>query len=317
MSFPDRSAASRVTTDERGGGKSNQLQFTPEPSNRQSSSSARFGALSHHSFFSRHNPHPHRVRHIQGLNGRLICMVRDDWNVTTSLFPHPLLKSHILRETTRQPFSFPLAPTLCGLGNNKSQTTAFSEAWRDALKELAAKVHLSAQEQKDKKEDQPEGLFGRRKTQYSAQTGRLIPPSSKSSQRVSRSQQHIYPQPLHDQELMVLELLCQILQTDSLTTVQQWLLLAGQREKDQVMGMVREALAGVGQHQQIQAYHPSLSAPALCGSSLTQPWRKPPQTRVNRSLSDVKPERIGDAEVLQIPAKSENCPPDQEHPDTV
>lgn len=31
-------------------------------------------------------------------------------------------------------------------------TAAFSEAWRDALKELAAKVHLSAQEQKDKKE---------------------------------------------------------------------------------------------------------------------------------------------------------------------
>lgn len=29
--------------------------------------------------------------------------------------------------------------------------------------------------------------------------------------------------------LQVLELLCQILQTDSLTTVQQWLLLAGQR----------------------------------------------------------------------------------------
>lgn len=28
--------------------------------------SARFGALSHHSFFSRHNPHPQRVTHIPG-----------------------------------------------------------------------------------------------------------------------------------------------------------------------------------------------------------------------------------------------------------
>lgn len=28
--------------------------------------SLRFGTLSHHSFFSRHNPHPHRVRHLQG-----------------------------------------------------------------------------------------------------------------------------------------------------------------------------------------------------------------------------------------------------------
>lgn len=66
MSFHDLSTASHVTTGERGGGKSNPLQFTPEPGNRLISGSARFGALSHHSFFSRHNPHPHRVRHIQG-----------------------------------------------------------------------------------------------------------------------------------------------------------------------------------------------------------------------------------------------------------
>lgn len=26
----------------------------------------RFGQLSHNSFFTRHNPHPHRVRHIKG-----------------------------------------------------------------------------------------------------------------------------------------------------------------------------------------------------------------------------------------------------------
>lgn len=122
-----------------------------------------------------------------GLNGRPICMVRDDWNVTSSLFPHPLLKSHTLRETTRLPLSFPLAPNLYGLSSNKSKsstfvkksifppddllkslplnpwsnlwtevsfpfflnlTAAFSEAWREALKELAAKVHLTAQEQK-------------------------------------------------------------------------------------------------------------------------------------------------------------------------
>lgn len=131
-----------------------------------------------------------------GLNGRPICMVRDDWNVTTSLFPHPLLKSHTLRETARLPFSFPLASNLYGLSNANNQksstcvktsmfdfvkslplksfwvslwteviflsffffflnfTAAFSEAWREALKELAANVHMAAQEQKDQKEVQ-------------------------------------------------------------------------------------------------------------------------------------------------------------------
>uniref|UniRef100_A0A674P5Y7 Thymus, brain and testes associated n=1 Tax=Takifugu rubripes TaxID=31033 RepID=A0A674P5Y7_TAKRU len=205
MSFPDRSAASRVTTDERGGGKSNQLQFTPEPSNRQSSSSARFGALSHHSFFSRHNPHPHRVRHIQG-------------NQPGS--------------TSKYAFVPPSVAVINAI-HNYPKMSACALYLRNYL------------------------CF----TQYSAQTGRLIPPSSKSSQRVSQSAFFL---------LQVLELLCQILQTDSLTTVQQWLLLAGQR------GNVPPG----GPHVMAQRHVlPVLSAPALCGSSLTQPWRKPPQTR--------------------------------------
>lgn len=52
-------------------------------------------------------------------------------------------------------------------------------------------------------QDQPEEQFVRRKTQYSAETGRIIPPSSKSYQRKSHSQRLKYPQPLHDQELTV------------------------------------------------------------------------------------------------------------------
>ncbi|CAK6956723.1 protein TBATA [Scomber scombrus] len=248
-------------------------------------SSPRFGSLSHHSFFSRHNPHPHRVRHIQGLNGRPVCMVRDDWFVTSSLFPHPLLKSHVLRKSTDTSFAFPLTQYRSGVSSDKHKSALFSEAWRDELKELAAKVSLSSQARKDKKEDQTEEEFVRRKTQYSAQTGRLIPPSTKSHQRRSHSQRLVYPQPLHDQELMVLELLCQILQTDSLSTVQQWLLLSGQREKDLVMGMIKHALDGVdlsGHHQenfqQLQTFHPSASPPTY-GPPLNQQWRRPQITR--------------------------------------
>lgn len=65
MSFEELSG-SRLRTRERSCSKSNQLQFTSEFTNELTASSPRFGALSHHSFFSRHNPHPHRVRHIQG-----------------------------------------------------------------------------------------------------------------------------------------------------------------------------------------------------------------------------------------------------------
>uniref|UniRef100_A0A8C6TN59 Thymus, brain and testes associated n=1 Tax=Neogobius melanostomus TaxID=47308 RepID=A0A8C6TN59_9GOBI len=177
-----------------------------------SRSSARFGALSHHSFFSRHNPHPSRVRHIQGLNGRPVCTVRDDWFVTSSLFPHPLLKGNVFPRG--RDLSLPFA-------HNPYASSLLSERWQDELKELA-----------DQTEEEPI----RRKTQYSSQTGRIIPPSSKSYQRrsYSRSQPAAHPQILHHQELMVLEMLCQILQTDSLSNVQQWLLLAGQRGKKYV-----------------------------------------------------------------------------------
>ncbi|XP_030019399.1 protein TBATA [Sphaeramia orbicularis] len=257
-------------------------------------SSPRFGALSHHSFFSRHNPHPHRVRHIQGLNGRPVCSVRDDWYVTSSLFPHPLLKSHIHKRGTDPSSTLPLAQSLYGATGYKNKSAFFSEAWRDELKELAAKINLASQAQKDKKENQPDEEIIRCKTQYSAQTGRIIPPSSKSHQRRSHSQRLVYPQPLHDQELTVLEVLCQILQTDSLSTVQQWLLLAGQREKDLVMGMIKQALDGVDVHQQ------NVFSPPV----LEQSWRKPWRTRTCQSStstsSEDKPERIGDAEVLQV-----------------
>uniref|UniRef100_A0A667XV27 Thymus, brain and testes associated n=1 Tax=Myripristis murdjan TaxID=586833 RepID=A0A667XV27_9TELE len=220
---------SQRTSGERSSSHVSQVPFTSELTKMVTKSSPRFGTLSHHSFFSRHNPHPHRVTHIQGLNGRPVCMVRDDWSVTTSLFPHPLIKSQSFRTAMGAPFALPLYGTNFSFSFCFYLAALLSDAWREELKELAAKVSLSSQAKKDKK-DVEEG-FGRRKTQYSAQTGRIIPPSSKAYQRRSYSQRLAYPQPFHDQELMVLELLCQILQTDSLSLVQQWLLLAGQRGK--------------------------------------------------------------------------------------
>ncbi|XP_070708347.1 protein TBATA [Pempheris klunzingeri] len=304
---------SQGTTGERSNGQTHL--FTTEFTKRLTTSSPRFGALSHHSFFSRHNPHPHRVRHIQGLNGRPVCMVRDEWYVTSSLFPHPLLKSHVLRRAPDASFAFPLAQNLHGVSSNNNKSALFSEAWKDELKELAVKVSLSSRAQKNKKEDQPEEESAHRKTQYSAETGRIVPPSSKSYQRRAHPQRLVYSQPLRDQELMVLELLCQILQTDSLSTVQQWLLLAGQREKDLVMGMIKQALDGVdltGRHQQniqqFQAFHPDASPPAY-GRSFDQSWNKPRRIssyRGSRASSGDKPEKIGEAEVLEVHTGDQN-----------
>ncbi|XP_020351606.1 protein TBATA-like [Oncorhynchus kisutch] len=44
-------------------------------------------------------------------------------------------------------------------------------------------------------------------------------------------------------QLTVIDMLCQILQTESIWDVQQWILTAGQREKDQVLSLLCSALA--------------------------------------------------------------------------
>ncbi|KAM9716983.1 protein TBATA isoform 2-T2 [Menidia menidia] len=297
-----RDQDSRATTGERSHSKTNQVPFSAEFCRMLTKSSPRFGALSHHSFFSRHNPHPHRVKHIQGLNGRPICTVRDDWFVTSSLFPHPLLKSHPTRKASEPAFTLQFAEGLHGRSKNKS------EAWMDELKELAEKVIQSSKTQKEKKENRREDELVTRKTQYSAETGRIIPSSSMSYGRRSQNQ-HVKYHPFHDQELTVLELLCQILQTDSLSAVQQWLLLAGQREKDLVMGLIRQGLDGVDltlrnrqSLQRLQAFGLASSPPAF-GHYANQPWRRAWRTsshQANATLGIETPVNIGGAEVLEV-----------------
>uniref|UniRef100_A0A3B4AZZ9 Thymus, brain and testes associated n=1 Tax=Periophthalmus magnuspinnatus TaxID=409849 RepID=A0A3B4AZZ9_9GOBI len=152
-----------------------------------SRSSARFGSLSHHSFFSRHNPHPSRVRHIQGLNGRPVCSVRDDWFGSSPLFPHPLLKANIFRRAPDLPLSHIMSISAGFL----------SERWREELKEGAAL-----------------------KTEGEEREG---------GDEASCANANANANALFCLCAQVLELLCQILQTDSLSNVQQWLLLAGQR----------------------------------------------------------------------------------------
>ncbi|XP_053892135.1 protein TBATA isoform X3 [Malaclemys terrapin pileata] len=173
------------------------LRFSMEAMRPQSKNNSRFGNLSHHSFFSRHNPHPHRVTHIQG---------------------------------------------------------SLSDAWREELRQLAARVSASSSTEIEHKEVAEEP---RRATQYSAETGRLIPPSSRAtahhtSQQLCRNNAKNKGKDaalsFQDQELVILELLCQILQTDSLSAIQQWLLTAGQRGEENLEPQLGAWARGIDTH---------------------------------------------------------------------
>ncbi|XP_063583695.1 protein TBATA isoform X12 [Pongo abelii] len=227
---------------------------TPKP---QSPGTYCFGRLSHHSFFSRHHPHPQHVTHIQ-------------------------------------------------------------EAWKKELKELASRVAFFTKEDelKKKEKEQKEEPLREQGAKYSAETGRLIPASTRTVGR-RRSHQGQQSQSssrdegvqaflLQDQELLVLELLCQILETDSLSAIQFWLLYAPPKEKDLALGLLQTAVAQL-------LPQPLVSIPTEKLLNQLQEVHEPPQekqeppcsqflkkTKISPFTKSEKPEYIGEAQVLRM-----------------
>ncbi|XP_073097780.1 protein TBATA isoform X6 [Manis javanica] len=225
---------------------------TPKP---QTPTTYRFGRLSHHSFFSRHHPHPQRVTHIK-------------------------------------------------------------EAWKKELKDLASRVTTFTKENelKNKEKEEPQREQG---AKYSAETGRLIPAATQAISRCHsrHSRRQNYPSGraggaqtfiLQDQELLILELLCQILQTDSLNAIQFWLLYAPRKEKDLALGLLQTAVAQF-------LPQPLVSIPAEKLLNQLQEAQESPQERQQPPYSQSpkkmktpplpkseKPENIGKAQVLQL-----------------
>uniref|UniRef100_A0A674HY49 Thymus, brain and testes associated n=1 Tax=Terrapene triunguis TaxID=2587831 RepID=A0A674HY49_9SAUR len=293
------------------------LRFSTEAMRPQSKNNYRFGNLSHHSFFSRHNPHPHRVTHIQGLNGVPICMVNDGWSVLTPLSPHPMIKGQLSTTILGVPGAqMPIGDPHSNLVPRLT-VGSLSDAWREELRELAAKVSASSSTEMEHKEVAEEP---RRATQYSAETGRLIPPSSRATARHTpqqlcrnnaKNKDKDAALSFQDQELVILELLCQILQTDSLSAIQQWLLTAGQREKDLVMRMLQTATANLIEPQSLstsmeQRLQSQMSQTAVGLSSRGQHLGRNPPARLSQSQkqepipAEDKPVHMGTAEVLQF-----------------
>nr|XP_055209543.1 protein TBATA isoform X18 [Gorilla gorilla gorilla] len=307
---------------------------TPKP---QTPGTYCFGRLSHHSFFSRHHPHPQHVTHVQDLTGKPVCVVRD--------FPAPLPESTVFsgRQMRIPTISVPIGDP------QSNRNPQLSSAWKKELKELASRVAFTKEDELKKKEDttslnwncksrrpQAPGLSGtdlgaaelgikkeqkeeplrEQGAKYSAETGRLIPTSTRAVGR-RRSHQGQQSQSssrdegvqaflLQDQELLVLELLCQILETDSLSTIQFWLLYAPPKEKDLTLGLLQTAVAQL-------LPQPLVSIPTEKLLNQLQEVREPPQekqeppcsqspkkTKITPFTKSEKPEYIGEAQVLRM-----------------
>ncbi|KAL1771897.1 TBATA isoform X3 [Sigmodon hispidus] len=234
------------------------IQEELKASKPQTPSAYRFGRLSHHSFFSRHHPQPQRVTYIQDVTGKPVCVVRDEFSLA------PLTQSTIL---SRCLMGMPTTSVPIGDPQSNRNPQLSSDTWKKNLKDLASRVAVFTKETESKANEvgaEQKSELGRKALQkeesplreqgakYSAETGRLIPASSQALSRRGRQGQRGQPSGrdggtqasiLQDQELLILELLCQILQTDSLSAIQFWLLYAPPKEKDLALGLLQTAVA--------------------------------------------------------------------------
>ncbi|KAL2769797.1 protein TBATA isoform b [Daubentonia madagascariensis] len=265
----------------------------------------RFGRLSHHSFFSRHHPHPQRVTHIPDLTGKPVCVVRDE--LSLSPLPQPTLLSSCL-------MGVPTISVPIGDPQSNRNPRLSSEAWKRELKELASRVAFFTKENELKNKEKEEPLR-EQGAKYSAETGRLIPPSTRAAGRRSSCQgqrSHHSSRDggvqaiLQDQELLILELLCQILQTDSLGAIQFWLLCAPPKEKDLALGLLQTAVA-----QLLPQPLTSIPAEKLLNQleEVQEPLQEnqqPPYSQSPKKMrtpplaKSEKPEYIGKAQVLRM-----------------
>ncbi|ELU10012.1 hypothetical protein CAPTEDRAFT_221402 [Capitella teleta] len=229
---------------------------------RPGTQTSRWGKKSINQFFARNAPHTSRVKHLKGLLDVPICTVTDPGVFGAPKTPLQFPPNSYENKKLKVWRSLPKLPVnAIGLNNQMHPKMSLDkrifrekavpnmgmvpviDAWERELFSLAQALQL------DKHKPPPVQKPDSR-ARYSENTGRLIPPPSRAmtrgSSRGSRCDlrssqyQHIVPQP--DISGLVLQMLCQVLQTDDVNAVKAWLVSAPDQEKASVLNMIHAAL---------------------------------------------------------------------------
>jgi len=214
-----------------------------------SRSGSRFGKLSSNMFFTRNTAKPKRVRHIEGLNGALICSVNDDPSVVRSSSASAIG----FQRTNLPPFETPrrverLLPPM-GFWNTYG-VIQDTERWRQELSSLASASGLGVEKENVRTVQRPATNAERSGARYSARTGRFNEGTPKSRGRTGSKHgtpfsDSLFQMPENEREMWMLQVLCQLLGTGNLEDVQSWLVSATPSEKEQARMMINSALQGL------------------------------------------------------------------------
>ncbi|XP_034357256.1 uncharacterized protein C4orf17 homolog [Arvicanthis niloticus] len=198
-------------------------------------------------FVVRHTPHPRRVCHIKGLNNIPVCTVNDDDIFPRMLYCSDQFSPSERNETSLTKFSkppstaSPESPSVRGLSPvpNRQPARPHSEPCRKFSP--CSKTSRDKPLVKNKIEDKAKKpLVSPR--MYSAAAS---PCSDVMSPKIHGNENTVRIPNYLDQEIKILAKLCDILHTDSLAEVLDWLLQASSKEKEWVSALVHSELAEV------------------------------------------------------------------------
>ncbi|XP_020036598.2 uncharacterized protein C4orf17 homolog [Castor canadensis] len=206
-------------------------------------------------FLVRHTPHPRRVCHIKGLNNTPICTVNDDENAVRTL-------AGVVQYNDSEKNETPLAK--CSKTPSATEGCPKDRRTQSPVKRVLSAPHSVKMPPRPHSEPcrkinecyktSSENPLVFKKEDFKAKKSPSPPKASStagsSSSEVMSPKTHVkentvcIPNYL-DQEIKILAKLCEILHTDSLGEVLQWLLHASTTEKEWVSALVHSELAEI------------------------------------------------------------------------
>ncbi|XP_013965508.2 uncharacterized protein C4orf17 homolog [Canis lupus familiaris] len=267
-------------------------------------------------FLVRHTPHPRRVCHIKGLNNIPICTVNDDENALGTLWGVGQF-NHLEKDET--PFAkcsnppstaapeSPARGVSAALNNVKVPPRPHSEPCRK-IKECfktSSENPLAIQKEEIKIRKSPS-------PPKACSTAGSCSSEVTSTKTDVKDNTVCIPNYL-DQEIKILAKLCNILRTDSLAEVLQWLLHASSKEKEWISALIHAELAEINLLAQRRSISAELAAEANKPPKVKSPPYSPAKLKVlTKSREGHQPTRVssqGSEGNKEVPKEAENRPP--------
>uniref|UniRef100_A0A8C3W6G6 Chromosome 4 open reading frame 17 n=1 Tax=Catagonus wagneri TaxID=51154 RepID=A0A8C3W6G6_9CETA len=282
---------------------------TPQFESKSSHISARNGSC----FLVRHTPHPRRVCHIKGLNNIPICNVNDD-NSFRTLYGigqlNPSEDEIPFAKSSNAPSTAALESPRRGVSLFPNKVEVPPRPHSEPHRKIGECFKTSSEnplviEKEENKVKNPVSSPKACSTATSC-SSEVMSTMTDSKDNTIRIPNYL------DQEIKILEKLCNILRTDSLAEVLQWLLHANTKEKEWVSALIHAELAEINLTHFRRNTSAERAAETGKPPKIKSPPNSPAKSKVTRSREGHQQSRVssqGSEGNKEVPKEAEHNPP--------